>query len=475
MALFIASAAFSQSSPDMTLRIVEPPDDTVVSPHTNLVVEAVVGGTVKPAKVEFYANTKFIGSAEQPPYSVTWKGVPEGSSFLRARVHEGTNTVESAPVRVRAHYWGKLFTFGLDKVEGLQPKVLGNPLWKYVASAVYIILALVAVTLADLLTRILLKRWASAGKTEFGLLVIDLFKGPVRLIAFIIVAEIGLQVFPLPIWAERWSITLLSLAMAAAVTYVALQFVDLAVSHWKRRVAGQDDRSIEEHIFPLVRKTAKVFVIIIAVLFTCQNVFQKDITTILASLSIGGLAIGLAAQDTLGDLFGAMSIFVDKAFRIGDGIKLNSIEGTVESIGLRSTKVRSPEGFLITIPNKTMGSATITNLSSRPTIKTDINFGVPYDLSSAQIDRAAVILREVFTKHPMSKDVVVSVNKFAESWVNILVSHTWNSSDYSAYLHGLQEMNLETKRRFDEEGIGFAVSSRTVRLRRPPPPPAHGN
>ncbi len=462
--LGFAVMVFGQSTDGPSLRIVQPEDDLVVRPGTNLVVRAEVDGATQPVTVEFTRNGRAIGSASQPPYRVVWAEVPEGRSYLKARLRLGTNIVESVVVRVRAHRWEGLITFGLDKVEGLQSKLWGNQLWQYAASLAYILLAVFSASVVDFFAQLFVRKWASTGTANSAVLAIKLFKGPIRAICCVLVAQVGVEVFPFPFQVERWAVRILSIALTWAVTSVALSFVDLLVSNWTIKAMGRDDRNVDEQLFPVLRKVLKVFVVILAALFVCQNVLHKDVTALLASLSIGGLAIGLAAQDTLGDLFGAMSIFVDQPFRIGDSIKLGTTEGTVETIGVRSTKLRSPEGYLITIPNKTMGNATITNVSSRPTIKTDLNFHLPYELSAASIGRATLVLREIFTQHPMTLDVVVSVNKFGESWVNVLVSHTWKSTNYNAYLAGMEELHVEVKRRFDAEKIQFAVPAREVRI-----------
>ncbi|HLP77341.1 MAG TPA: mechanosensitive ion channel family protein, partial [Candidatus Paceibacterota bacterium] len=186
------------------------------------------------------------------------------------------------------------------------------------------------------------------------------------------------------------------------------------------------------------------------------------ITAAIASLSIGGLAIGLAAQDTLANLFGAVAVFVDKPFRIGDLIQLDSVKGNVESIGLRSTRVRNLDGHLITVPNKTMGNATITNITRRPNIKTEMNIGITYDTTPEKVRRALKILEEVYRGHAMTQDLILSFNKFADSSLNIIVVHWWGNTDHRAYLAGMQEMNLAIKERFDAEGINFAFPSQTL-------------
>jgi MscS family membrane protein len=222
------------------------------------------------------------------------------------------------------------------------------------------------------------------------------------------------------------------------------------------------------HLFPIIRKALKIFVLVVAVLVTSQNL-GMNVTSLLASLSIGGLAVGLAAQDTLSNLFGAVAIFADKPFRVGERIQMDSIDGEVEAIGLRSTRVRNQDGFLVTVPNKNMANANIVNISKRPNIKTVMNIGVTYDCPAAKVEQAMRIIEEIYRPHPKTADLIVSFNKFDSSALNILVVHWWNSKDFKEYLAGFQKLNLELKRRFDEESIGFAFPSQTVYLRQDSP------
>jgi len=114
-------------------------------------------------------------------------------------------------------------------------------------------------------------------------------------------------------------------------------------------------------LLPIIRNTLKVFAIVVAILLTLQNM-GLNITSLITSLGIGGLALALAAQDTLANFFGAIVIFVDKPFRIGDLVRIDTHEGIVETIGFRSTRVRTTEGHLVTIPNKTVGNSIVRTL-----------------------------------------------------------------------------------------------------------------
>ena len=361
-----------------------------------------------------------------------------------------------------ANLEGHYLTFGLDRVDVLREhQWLGQPLWKYGASLIYILLAFYGSKLLDHLVNRWLKQLAAKTETKFDDLLLDLLHGPVKVVAFVIFLHIGLNVFDWPPEAQIWLSRLLILIVASSLTYVAVKVVDLLIGLWLERRSSDQDKVLRQHLVPVLRKSGKAFVVLLAVLLTASNL-GVNITSVLASLSIGGLALGLAAQDTLANLFGAVAVYLDRPFQLGDRIRIESVDGTVEVIGLRSTRVRSLDGYLVSIPNKTVGNAIITNVSQRPNIKTEINLGLTYEMTPDQIRRATELLREIFTRDSRTVDLVIGFNKFADSALNILVVHFWKGVDYKEYMAALQAFNLEIKARFDAEGLSFAFPSQTV-------------
>ena len=346
----------------------------------------------------------------------------------------------------------------------LKRTLWGNELWKYVFSLIYIFLAFYVSKLLDYLTRVWLKKWAAKSDTKFDDLLLELLNGPVKVVAFMIFLRVGLDVFEWPKIVETVLAKGFTIIVAISLTYLVMKLIDLFLGYWKQRAIGQDDPSFNQQLFPIVRKSLKLFIIVVAALLTLDNM-GINITAAIASLSIGGLAIGLAAQDTLANLFGAVAIFLDKPFKIGDRIQLDAVDGPVESIGMRSTRVRNLDGHLVTIPNKTMGNATITNISARPNIKTEMNIGITYDTPVEKVRLALKIIDEVYRGHPMTENLVTSFNKFESSSLNIHVIHWWKESDGVANLEGLQQMNLTLKERFDQEEISFAFPTQTLYLK----------
>jgi MscS family membrane protein len=358
-----------------------------------------------------------------------------------------------------------LLTATLSNVDFLRETTfLGEPLWKYLASLIYIVLAFYVAKLLDLIVGVWLKRWAAKTETKLDDLILELLRGPVKVVAFVIFLHIGLGVFDWPPRAQMLLSKALIVVVACSITYVALKVVDLLLGLWKERSGAAEDKLFTEHLFPVIRKVVKIALVIAAVMLTADNLGIK-ITSALAGLSVGGLALGLAAQDTISNLFGAVAIFLDKPFHIGDRIRVDTVEGNVESIGLRSTRVRSLDGHHVMIPNKTMGNAIITNVTRRPNIKTEMSLGLPYDLPVPKLRLAIQVLEDIYRAHPQTEDLVVSFNKFADSSLNVQVIHWWKGTDQKIHFAGMQELNLKIKERFDAEGINFAFPTQTVYLK----------
>ena len=347
-------------------------------------------------------------------------------------------------------------TFGLDRIEPLRElKLVGEPFWKYLASLLYILLALCVSKFIDLVIGVWLKKLAARTETKVDDLLLGLLHGPVKVVAFVVFLHLGLNIFEWSETAKAYLSKGLIVIVASSLTYLVVKVINLLLDLWRRRSAREADRKFDDQLFSVIRKSLIAFVIVVAVLVTAQNL-GINITAVITSLSIGGLAVGLAAQDTLANLFGAVAVFVDRPFRVGDQIKLDGAEGGVESIGLRSTRLRNPDGQLVAVPNKIMGNAIITNVTERPNLKTTMNLVLAQHLPAAKVKRALALLDEIYRGHPMTQNVLISFNRFAARHINIMIVHWWKGTDQQQYLAGLQELNLAVKERFDAEGIGFA-------------------
>ena len=355
--------------------------------------------------------------------------------------------------------------FGFDNFRLMKETlVMGQPLAKYAASGTFIVLAFAVAWFLDFIVSVWLARRANRMKTPYDELILKLLRGPVKVVAFVILLNIGLGVFDWPARAQLLMSRGLIVIVACSVTYVAMKLVELLLGLWRERIVSARDRAFAEQLFPLLNKVAKVGIVIAATVLTADNLDVK-ITSLLTGLSVGGLALGLAAQDTVANLFGAVAIFLDKPFYLGDSIKVEGVEGAVESIGLRSTRIRNADGYHVTVPNKLMGNAIITNISRRPSIRTEMNLGLACDTPVEKVRRATAIIGEILRAHPKTADLIVSFNKFTNSTLNLYVAHVWAGTDDKELFAQMQEWNLLIKQRFAAEKIEFAYPTQTVHLK----------
>ena len=366
-------------------------------------------------------------------------------------------------------------SFWINHVPGMEELFLGIPRWQYVASLLYLILAFSVSRAMDWLIRNRLKHWASKTDTEWDDILVKLAEGPVKAITLVFLIHIGLELYNWPLWLEI-NISRLSLIVGAvALTFIALRVIDLAIAAWRRQPKQGGDVAFNDQFVLLIGKLLKAVLILITSLTLLGNL-GVDITAILGSVSVLGLAFGLAAQDSVANLFGAVAVFVDKPFKVGDRIKVGSdVDGVVEAMGLRATQVRNADGFLITLPNKSVGNNTVINVSARPSIRTVLNYGLTYDTPAHRIDFAASLLRSIFTTHSLTGECQVTFNRFDASALNIEVNHQCLTRDLPTYQTALHGLNLQVKERFDAEKLEFAFPTQTVFLKKDTSVPANSS
>lgn len=413
--------------------------------------------------------TVFALGASWAVWTTAVAQVAPGGEAPAPAASAGTNTTSQLAQKVAGRDFVTshqlVLSFGLNEVEALQGRFLGNPLWQYLATLIYIALAFAVSKFLDYLVRTRLQAWAARTPNQWDDLVVRLVDGPVKVVSFVVLLNVGLQLFDWPAAVEDYLSRGTLIALAFSIVYVLLRTIDAAMGMWKGRLKEDGDRAFNIHFVSLVGKGAKVVLCIVAVLTLLQNL-GVNITAILGSVSVLGLALGLAAQDTVANLFGAVSVFMDRPFKVGDRIRVGGeVDGVVEEIGLRATRVRTPDGFLVTVPNKSVGNNTVTNITARPTIRAVLDFGLTYDTPAARLRDASRILEEIFRGHPKTSEVIVHFNRFGDFNLNINVVWVCATTDWKEYTSVLQDLHLQVKERFDAEKLDFAFPTQTVHVR----------
>jgi len=254
------------------------------------------------------------------------------------------------------------------------------------------------------------------------------------------------------------------LGAAVALVWFVFRLVDM-LDHRLKQWATTTESTIDDMLAPLLGKTVRVFIVLIGAILIIQNLTGVEIGPLLASLGVGGIAVALAAKDSIANFFGTLTILFDKPFQVGQRVVIDSTDGTIEEVGFRSTRIRTLTGHLVTIPNEKLVNTPIENIGARPHIRWLTNATITYDTPPEKVERAVAILREVLADHEgMRPDFPPRVyfNGFNDWSLNILMVAWYHPADYWAMQEWQQRTCLEILRRFNQDGIDFAFPSRTV-------------
>ncbi len=231
------------------------------------------------------------------------------------------------------------------------------------------------------------------------------------------------------------------------------------------KIAHNSESRADDILLSLLRKLAKVLTIISALLLLL-SAFDLNVTGLIAGLGIGSIAFALAAQNTVENVFGSITVLLDRPFKEGDFIKINDVEGTVEQIGLRCTRLRTPINSLVSVPNSKLISNIVDNLGARKYRLIKMTLALSYDTSREQIEQFCQALRELVIKHPESKkdNFQIHLNDFSNYSLQIVINvffEIFNLSEESAVREGFLLDILDVAQGL---GVKFAYPTQTLHL-----------
>ena len=350
--------------------------------------------------------------------------------------------------------------------------VRGNVIWRF---GVVLIIALAALV-AGRIVQFVLNSYASRAAKRKG-------EGPQALLfkavanpAYVAIFAAGLYFCKLPLvfHDERgirlavsgaWT-TLARVIGAIAVAYALYRLVDV-IEYYLNRLVGKTETTLDDMLVPAVRKALRVTIAIVAVLLISENILGTNVKSLLLSAGVGGIAVALAAKDTIANFFGSITIFADRPFQMGEMVKIGDCTGPVEEVGFRSTRIRTLKGHLVTVPNSVIANSMVENIGKRPYIRRVSNITITYDSGHNKARKAVEVIKEVLAGVPevsgdSERPARVYFSEFNDWSLNIYVSYWVQPPDYWLYHEVNERVNLEIMKRFEAEEIEFAFPSQTL-------------
>lgn len=311
-----------------------------------------------------------------------------------------------------------------------------------------------------LIVMVVLQKLAKFSTTYYDDKIISALKEPMRF-AFII---IGIHLFFLLIFKETETIKNILNTLVIYTIFWAILAITEAMRGLIYSATGKFNADLSKEIGNFIIAILKILIAGVG-LGAMLQVWGINVTALVASLGIGGLAFALAAKDTAANLFGSFSLLADKSIRIGEWIKVNGVEGTVETIGMRTTKIRSFQKSLITVPNHIVANNPIENFSRRGIRRIKMHIGLTYSTNSEQISKIMNDIKEMLKQHEgisQSDSLMVNFDTFGDSSLNIFIYTFTKTANWAKYLEIRESVNLEIMKIVEDNGSSFAFPSQSI-------------
>ena len=346
----------------------------------------------------------------------------------------------------------------------LHEAVIGIEVWQFIGLGVMALIVFVGRFLIVWGLSVAIARRTAPDRHQFWQSELSRLHRPLLLMLGAVTLALGFPVLDFDADVEHVVAIFANFAATFAGVLVGFRLVDVATDYWQVVAAGTDSK-LDDQLVPLARTTGKIFVGAIGAVFVLQNL-DINITSLIAGLGLGGLAVALAAQDTLKNLLGGATILADKPFQVGDWVIVGEIEGTVEQVGFRSTRIRTFADSLITVPNARMTDTAVNNMGQRTWRRYYTTVGIAYHTDPDRIQAFVEGIRAVVRSNDRMRHdyYIVELHSFGDFALNIMVYTFIGASNWNEELRTRHVFNLDIIRLAQELQVEFAFPTQTLHV-----------
>jgi MscS family membrane protein len=353
-----------------------------------------------------------------------------------------------------------------DIFEFLNVEFLGIALGTYIGALAAVIGGFAAKKIAAVVFKHL-TRVAGKTKLKFDNILFKSLSKPVQwgmVLGGVFAALYILPIPSAPINFAKFRAALFMTTYVSLVLWASIRMVD-GLANWWAQVAKKTETKLDDQLVPIIRQGVKVFFYIVGVVFIIQNL-GYSVVSLLAGFGLGGAALALASKDTVANVFGSIVIFFDKPFQIGDWIEMGSLEGTVEDVGLRTTRVRTFANSLVTVPNALFTRNSVNNWSRMKKRRIKMTIGISYSASPGKLDELVVKIREIIeADEALHQDFyLVNLNNFGPYSLDIFIYCFTRTTKWGEYLDARQAFMLKIMQAVSDLGLEFAFPTQTVHV-----------
>ncbi|MBU0757657.1 MAG: mechanosensitive ion channel family protein [Nanoarchaeota archaeon] len=317
------------------------------------------------------------------------------------------------------------------------------------------------------ITTKIIKKIAKKTKTQLDDIFVDIIEEPLVFLIVVIAFSLGANQLTLSDAAAKAFGGITKTFVTVAFAWFFLKFIDTLIVKYAMPAVSKTETDLDDQLMPLIRNMVKVIIVSLSFIMILSNL-GYNVSSILAGLGIGGLAFAFAAKDMLANIFGGLTIILDKPFKLGQWIEAGGHSGEVVEIGLRSTRLKTGNGEFITIPNSVVAEKPTINYKTYNHRLVSFTLGLDCATTNAQMKKAKDIILKAIERHDVVKKDSASVNftGFGNFSYDLDVRYTINTNNSGKVREIKDLVNSEIKEKFEQAKIGLPYPTQTVHLKK---------
>jgi len=345
----------------------------------------------------------------------------------------------------------------------LEQTLYNNSLHDWLISLIIIAAALLLNKIIVLINKHVIQKLTSKTKNRLDDILFKMLEAPVLLGVILFAIWIAAKRLQLGAPVKRAIFLSFRVLTVINATWFVARLVNALLEEYIAPKAADKNtlKYLDNHLMSILRRAVLAIIWSLGIIMALNNV-GVNVGTLIAGLSIGGLAFALAAQDTIKNIYGGFTIFTDRPFRIGDRIKVDGFDGFVEEIGIRSTRIRTLEKRLVTIPNFKLVEASVENISEEPLRRVLLKLGLTYNTNPKKMNEAMAILKDMPNRveNVETKDIMVAFTDFTD--FSLVITFVYFITKDADVMEVPTQVNSEILRAFNAAGLQFAFPTQTV-------------
>ena len=343
----------------------------------------------------------------------------------------------------------------------LQNTFLGNSLEHWLIALAWAVGGIIVARILYKVVGSIARKITSKTRSNLDDLIVDKLEEPLVLALTIIALRTGYSELTFGDSVDAFVDSAMKVAYALNITWGIARLVDAVIMNFFVPYTLSKESAMMDQFGPILRKGLRSGIWVFGLIMALNNA-GYDVGALIAGVGIGGLAMAMAAKDFVSNIFGGITVFVDKPFQVGDRVQIGGYDGIIEEIGIRSTRLRTLAGRVVIIPNFKFTDSFVENVTIEPARKVSLTLGLTYDTTPEQVEQAISILKDIIADRAdtLEQDPTIWFDSFGDFSLNINLIYYIKKEGHWAYSPG--EVNLEILKRFNAAGLDFAFPTQTL-------------